>query len=295
MTGAPYGSDAPAEPDAATAPPAPVFELRARLLETVVLVASVVALRIVGLVLIVLSTSSPGSDPLGMLLPFVAMVVDPNLLVWVALAAAVQFGLRSMPRPGRMALVVAAAPVAVLLVGTVRALPMLPQSGPIGLLGNGVSWFDAGILTVVVALGVAVAAAAGTAPVAGARRWAAPVAGGLLALGGLLVLILAWQAIEAYFTLGGTPVVVTPEQGDRYLVTAGLAVVAFAGAVVSAVLSRRRWLVVTSVIVGGVGLILAFVLQVPAGRFLPGPAPEPAPGPGGSSCYGEGDPNCIGG
>lgn len=132
-----------------------------------------------------------------MLLPFVAMVVDPNLLVWVALVAAVQFGLRSMPRPGRMALVVVAAPVAVLLVGTVRALPMLPQSGLVGLLGNGVSWFDAGILTVVVALGVAVAAAAGTAPVAGARRWAAPVAGGLLALGGLLVLILAWQAARA--------------------------------------------------------------------------------------------------
>ena len=294
MTGAPYGSDASAEPDAAPAPLAPVFDVRARLLETVVLVASVVALRIVGLVLIVLSASGPGSDPLGMLLPFVAMVVDPNLLVWVALAAAVQFGLRSMPRPGRMALVVVAAPVAVLLVGTVRALPMLPQSGPIGLLGNGVSWFDAGILTVVVALGVAVAAA-GTAPVAGARRWAAPVAGGLLALGGLLVLILAWQAIEAYFTLGGTPVVVTPEQGDRYLVTSGLTVLAFAGAAVSAVLSRRRWLVVTSVVVGGVGLILAFALQVPAGRFLPGPAPEPAPGPGGSSCYGEGDPNCIGG
>ena len=105
------------------APDLPMFDLRARAIETVVVVASVVVLRVLGVLLPVISSYGLGStDALFLLL---AMVADPNLLVWIALVAAVQFGLRSMRRPGRWALIVLAAPVAVFVATDVRSLPGL--------------------------------------------------------------------------------------------------------------------------------------------------------------------------
>ena len=103
------------------APDRPTFDLRARVVETVVLVASVVVLRMLGVLLLVVSSYGLGS--IDVLLPLVRIVADPNLLVWIALAAAVQFGLRSMRRPGRWALIVLAAPVAVLMTTRRAQLP----------------------------------------------------------------------------------------------------------------------------------------------------------------------------
>ena len=284
-------SDAHDDPgtDEEVAPDRPTFDLRARAIETVVLVASVIVLRLVGVLLLVASSYELGS--IDALFPFVAMVADPNLIVWIALAAAVQFGLRSMRRPGRWALILLAAPVAVLLASAARGLLSLAPAGFAAALGSGVAWIDAGILTAVVALGIAFTAAF----LGRGRRRSARIAGGLLALGGLLTLVLVWQAFEVYFVLFGSEPVITQADEDRYLVTAALTLGALVGAVVFAAVSRRLALIVTACIVGCLGLIVVFALPVPADRFTPQPAPVPAEPGGGSGCMSPGDPNCVGG
>lgn len=134
-----------------------------------------------------------GLGSFDVLLPLVRIVADPNLVVWIALAAAVQFGLRSMRRPGRFALVVLAAPVAVLLTTVVGSLPSLVGSASLGaVLDNGIAWIDAAILTALVGLGIAFTAAF----LSRERRRSAKIAGGLLALGGLLTLVVVWQWFE---------------------------------------------------------------------------------------------------
>ncbi|GAA1752078.1 hypothetical protein [Agromyces humatus] len=288
MSGAPPQADDDTGAGPAVAPDRPAFDLRARVIETVVLVASVVVLRLLGVLLLVVSSSGLGS--IGAPYPLVAMVVDPNLLAWVALTAAVQFGLRTMRRPGRWALIVLAVPVAVLLATALRSPSSLARAGLGAVLANPVGWIDAGILTVVVVLGIAFTAAF----LSRERRTSARIAGGLLALGGLLTLVLAWQAFETYFTLFGSEPVVTPADGDRYLVTAALTLGAYVGAIVFAAVSRRRGLIITACIVGCLGLIVAFAVPVPADRFFPEPA-APADAPRGPTCMSEGDPNCIGG
>ncbi|MFE5672108.1 hypothetical protein ACFQ58_10945 [Agromyces sp. NPDC056523] len=278
------GVHAPVAPDRAT------FDLRVRAKETLVLVASVVVLRLVGVLLLVASSYELGSFDAW--LPLVAMVADPNLLAWIALTAAVQFGLRSMRRPGRWALILLAAPVAVLIATVLRSLPGLAVAGFGAIFANSIAWIDAGILTAVVALGIA----SSVAFLSRERRTSARIAGGLLALGGLLTLVLLWQAFEVYFTLFGSEPEVTPVDGDRYLITAALTLGALVGAVVFAAISRRPALIVTACIVGCLGLIVAFAVPVPADRFIPDQPPAPADdGGGGGSCYGPGDPNCIGG
>lgn len=289
MTGTPYDSDTQSGAGAALAPDRPRFDVRARAVETGVVVASVVVLRLLGVLLLVASSFERYS--IDALLTLVAMTLDPNLLVWIVLAAAVQFGLRSMRRPGRWALIVLAAPVAVLLATALRSIPGLAGAGFAAVLGNGIAWLDAGILTAIVALAIAFSAAF----LGRERRRSATIAGALLALGGLLTLVLAWQAFETYFTLFGSPVVVTPAQENRYVVTSALTLVALVGAVASAAVSRRRGLIITSCIVGCLGLVVAFAAPVPADRFTPDPAPAPVERGGGSTCMSPGDPNCIGG
>ncbi|MET4157113.1 hypothetical protein [Agromyces sp. PvR057] len=270
----------------------PTFDLRARGVETVVLVASVVVLRLLGVLLMVASSS--GLDSFDAFIPLVAMVVDPNVLVWIALAAAVQFGLRSMGRPGRWALIVLAAPVAVVVVNAVRSIPSLGAAGLGALFGNPVAWIDAGILTLLVALGIAFTAAA----LGGERRTSSRIAGVLLALGGLLTLLLVWQWIAANLVIWASRPTPTPEQENLFLVTAAVTLGALVGAIVFAALSRRRGLIVASCIVGCLGLVITLAVPVPTDRFAPEPPPaptEPAEPGGGHSCMSPGDPNCVGG
>jgi hypothetical protein len=281
---APSGSPDPTAP----ADGRPTFDVRARARETLVLVASVVVLRVVGIVLLV--ASSFELDSIDALITLVALVADPNLLVWIALTAAMQFGLRSTRHPGRWALIVLATPVAVLLATALRSIPALASAGFAAALGNGIAWIDAGILTAVVLLGVLFSAAF----LGGQRRRSGKIAGGLLALGGLLTLVLLWQAFETYFTLFGSEPVVTQADEDRYLITAALTIAALVGGVVFAAVSRRLGLIITACVIGCLGLVVAFAAPVPADRFTPAPAPAPAE-PGGASCYGPGDPNCLGG
>src|SRR5688572_21676431 len=142
---------------AAVAPDRTRFDVRARVIETVVLVASVVVLRLLGVLLLVVPSYGFGS--IDVLLSLARIVADPNLLVWIALVAAVQFGLRSMRRPGRWALIALAAPVAVVVTSAVRSFPSLAGGGLVAVLGNGIAVIDAGIFTAVVALGIAFTAA----------------------------------------------------------------------------------------------------------------------------------------
>ncbi|MGI9822818.1 hypothetical protein [Agromyces sp. Marseille-Q5079] len=263
----------------------PTFELRARVVETVVLVASVVVLRMLGVLLMVASSNTPGS--LEMVIPLIAMSLDPNVLVWIALVCAVQFGLRSMGRPGRWALIVLAAPVAAVVVNAVRGIPSLADQGLGALFGSVVAWIDAGVLTLVVAF---------TAAVLGReRRTSSRIAGVLLALGGLLTMLLVWQWIAANLSIWATRPPPTPEQENLYVVTATLTLGALVGAIVFAAISRRRGLIISSCIVGCLGLVITFAVPVPADRFAPEPAPAPTERGGGHSCMSPGDPNCVGG
>lgn len=268
------------------------YDLRTRAIETVVLVASVIVLRMLGMALLVVSTFQIGSPD--SILTFILLIADPNLVAWIALTAAVQFGLQSMRRLGRWALIVLAAPVSVILASMLRNLAGVLGAGIYGVLGGGIAWLDTGIMAVVVALSMAF-----TAAVLGrGRRRFASIAGGLVAVGGVLTLVLLWQAFETYFTLSGDRVVPTPEQQNRYVITAALTLACLVGAIVLAAVSRRRGLIITAGIVGCLGLVVALAVPVPLDRFVPRPSGETPvvdePG-GGGSCYGPGDPNCIGG
>ena len=68
-------------------------------------------------------------------------------------------------------------------------------------------------------------------------------------------LVLLWQAFETYFTLSGDRMVPTPEQENRYVITAALTLACGVGAIVLAAVSRRRGLIITAGIVGCLGLI----------------------------------------
>ena len=181
-----------------------------------------------------------------------------------------------------------------IVASVLRNLAGVLGAGIFGVLGSGIAWLDIGILTIVVALGMAF-----TAAVLGReRRRSASIAGGLLAVGGLLALVLLWQAFETYFTLGD-PVVVAPEQETRYVITASLTLACLVGAIVLAALSRRRRLIITACIVGCLGLIVAIAVPVPLDRFVPRPLGGATvvhePGGGGGSCSGPGDSHCVGG
>lgn len=261
--------------------------LHARAIETVALVASVAGVRLVGVLLLSASSWSASSPTAA--LGMVSAIFDATLLVWVGLVAAVQFGMRRAPRSRRWMLVALAAPVAALLCAFFGSLPG-PLAGFGSPLANPIALIDGTIFTMVVGLGVVIAAAC----LAPDRRAMAASAAVLLAIGTLLALVLVWQFFDVYFTLWGVPITVTEAHGDRYLVTATAAVAAFVGALALAISVRRRALTVTAWTLTMIGLVISFAAQVPQGRFIPDPPPPPAERPY-TPCFGEGDPNCVGG
>lgn len=275
---------APPPTEAAAAQRTPA---RARAIETLVLVASVVGVRLVGVLL--LSASSWSVDatrgPFGEL----GAVFDVTLLLWVGLVAAVQFGMRRARRSWRWTLVVLAAPAAVLVSSIIASIPaMLSGLGP--RFASLLTVIEGIIFLIVVGLGLVIAAAC----LAGKRRAISGSAAVLLAVGSLLALVLLWQFFELYFVLWWTPPAVTEEHGIRYLVTAGAAAAALLGALALAIAARRRGLIITAGALAAAGLIVAFALQVPQGRFIPDPPPPPAERSY-TPCFGEGDPGCVGG
>ncbi|MFF2371236.1 hypothetical protein [Agromyces sp. NPDC058110] len=264
----------------------PQFDLRTRAIETVVLVASVVVLRALGVVLLVASSQIEGS--IDILIPFVVMLFDLNLLVWIALTAAVQFGLRSMGRGGRWTLIVVAAPVAVMLAHAVRGIASLASSGLAGVLGDPVSWTDAGILTLIVVLGIAFTGAL----LGRERRTSARISGWLIAVSWLLVMLLLWEALAAGLSTWGSSRSLIPEQENLYVVTAVLTFGTVVAGFVFAAVSRRPALIIIACAVGLLGLVIAIAMPVPADRFDPKPPPATVDPGGGGGCLGD---NCLGG
>lgn len=275
-------------PPSPTVPAAPHrTPLQARAIETLVLVASALGVRLVGVVL--LSGSAGSANSAAGVLDMVGAIFDAILFVWVGLIAAVQFGMRRATRRSRWALVVLAAPTAALLCALLGMLPgVLVGFGPP--VTDPTTWINGVVFTIVVGLGVVIAAAG----LSRERRAMASSAAALLAIGSLLALVLMWQFLDVYFTLWGAPVTVTEADGDRYVITAGVATAALIGAVALAISVRRRSLIITASVLAAIGLIITFATQVPQGRFIPDPPPPPAERPY-APCFGEGDPNCVGG
>lgn len=274
------------------APPSPTVPvgphrtpLQARAIESLVLVASALGVRLVGVLLLFGSAGSANSAAAAT--GMVGAIFDPTLFVWVGLVAAVQFGMRRAPRPRRWMLVVLAAPTATLL----RALfGSLPGVFTWSWVADPITWISGTIFTIVVGLGVVIAAAC----LSRERRAMAGGAAALLAIGSLLTLVLMWQFLDVYFTILGAPVTVTEADGDRYLITAGVAAAALVGAVALAIAIRRRGRIILASVIAAIGLLITFAVQVPQGRFIPDPPPPPTEREY-TPCFGEGDPNCVGG
>ena len=131
---------------------------------------------------------------------------------------------------------------------------------------------------------------------ASGRIKVAPIAIALvLTIGGALALSFPYQWFAVYFTIGGPPPRATDAEADKYLATVLAAVALITAAVVLAAVQRRRPLTVLAAVLLALTLLLGFVFQVPQGRWVPrGADPQPY-NSNYVPCYGEGDPNCVGG
>ncbi|PJJ73440.1 hypothetical protein CLV46_3032 [Diaminobutyricimonas aerilata] len=138
------------------------------------------------------------------------------------------------------------------------------------------------------------ALASGLAARDDSRPRAAGVVTILLLLGGAAAaLLLMLQYLEVYFTIWGESDRPSPGEEARYLLTGGTALaLGVAGTVVAAVRRRTR-AVITGIAVVLLTVALAGVFAVPQGRWTPEPAPVVDDGY--VPCFGEGDPNCVGG
>jgi hypothetical protein len=117
----------------------------------------------------------------------------------------------------------------------------------------------------------------------------------LLTTGGALTLSFPRQWFSVYFTIWGPAPTPTDAETARYTATAIAALALTTAGLVLAALQRRRALTVLAGVLLALTLLLGFVFQVPQGRWVP-TVPEPAPyNSNYVPCYGEGDPNCVGG
>ena len=116
----------------------------------------------------------------------------------------------------------------------------------------------------------------------------------LLTVGGALGLLLFVQWFDVYFTIWETPVV-SEADGTRYLWTAGVALVLLAAAIAIAAIRRQRRLGILGGVLLVVTVLFAILFQVPEDRWLPEPANPVPDNTEYLPCFGEGDPNCLGG
>ena len=156
----------------------------------------------------------------------------------------------------------------------------------------GVQWLiGVAAFTTCVGLGVLLARRllAGTGRITVLIATLCTIAAGALAIG------LVAQFLDVYFAIWTPAPPPTAADGERYAWTAGGMVVLAVGAVTAAALSRVRALLITTVVVAVLGVGIALLFQVPQGRFVPREAPAPAVDDDYVPCFGEGDPNCVGG
>lgn len=95
-----------------------------------------------------------------------------------------------------------------------------------------------------------------------------------LVVGAALSVALVWCWFGVYFAIWTPAEPPTTDEIARYEWTAALTLAAFASAILLSVIRRRWSLIVLSA--GGLllALAVAFVFQVPSGRFVPAPAPH---------------------
>ncbi|QAY74488.1 hypothetical protein ET445_15300 [Agromyces protaetiae] len=127
-------------------------------------------------------------------------------------------------------------------------------------------------------------------------RWAlSAVTTVLLIVGGALVGALFLQYFDVYFNIGGTIPTATAAEIARFEVTVIVCLLAIAAAVVVAAIRRRKGVVLLALALAVVALGTAAVLPVPRGRWFIAPEPQWEPPANHAPCFGEGDPDCVGG
>jgi hypothetical protein len=278
----PHTAEVPASPPAAESPPRP-----GRVRETLVLAASVVGVFGFGWVVLAIAFGAT-AESAG---PVVAELWSAKLLAWLVLLVAVQFGLRDAATARRQSLIVLAAPVAFVVEVLVTNGPYLMSMGSAIALW-GMQWLiGAAAFTICVGLGVVLARRL----LAGTGRFTVLIATLCTIAAGALAIGLVAQFLDVYFAIWTPAPPPTSADGERYAWTAGAMVVLAAAGVAAAALSRVRALLITTVVVAGLGVAIALLFQVPQGRFVPREAPAPAVDDDYVPCFGEGDPNCVGG
>lgn len=209
---------------------------------------------------------------------WIAWSLGWKVVLWAAMLAAL-----ALWRP-RVRLYIAAAAVAATLDILLTNIWVFSFSAVFALPG----W----ILTIAA---FTVVAAIGCLLATGGARVLPIVTAVAMTIGGALTLSFPYQWLRVYFTLGGPAPIPSDADAAKYAATA-IAALAFtiAGLVLAAV-QRRRALIVLAAVLLGLTLLLGFMFQVPQGRWVP-TAPEPEPyNSNYVPCYGEGDPNCVGG
>lgn len=212
---------------------------------------------------------------LGQLLLGVLIAVAWRGLAWAGITAV--FVAIAPPRVAR-GLSIAAAPLVALGVSVAESWSAISFNGPAILMLLAIPMvLDAAALLVCAVLGWAISDRFAIAAPTRARVLVL-AAGVALLVGGVATIALFVQWFQVYFRLFGGP---APElepsdpEGVRYLVTAGVAIVATLAAAVLATISGPRGLKITSWILVPAVVVIALLLQVPQGRFDPPPAPEP--------------------
>ena len=241
----------------------------------------------------------------GLARSFLALITSWGVIVWIALVAVIVAWRSGTSVRDRTKWILVAAVVAAFVNEAVRFGPAIAFNGPgIAVLFGVPLLFSFGQFVVAFGAGrlLAVQLLArgepdrGSAALTGAKDSSRP-----LRIAGIVALAVAWVAMlllgqqwfSGTFRLFGSEVIITEEQGVRYVVTATVAV---AAAVATMVIARARRARATAGIVAlVVALLVAFVFQVPPGRFWPEPAPAQTPYNDHPPCMGEGDPNCVGG
>ena len=209
-------------------------------------------------------------------------------LGWKVVIWALFLGALALWRP-RVGLYIAAAAVAAVTDILLSSLGFL-SSGAALLLVPG--WMlTIAAFTAVAAMGCLLARSLTT----GGKR-VGPIALALtLTIGGALALSLPYQWLQVYFTIWGPAPEATDAQGAKYFATALAALGFTVVAVVLASLQRRPAVIVLAAVLLALTLLIGFVFQVPQGRWVPEPAPVEPYNSNYVPCFGEGDPNCIGG
>ncbi len=225
-----------------------------------------------------------------------SVFLDWGVLVWVVLVVATTAWRAADPPRTRARLYVAAAGIGALVGLLILAAPSIAAMG-IGALVFSLPQLTIreGTLLVAGAIGALAGAAIVSSRAPLSRRVVTGAGVAALVIGGTLIVALFWQYIDIYFALFGTEVTVTDADGTRYLVTAALAITLLIVAAIIGGIRRVRSLLGWGIALAILALLAAFVLQVPAGRFWVDPGGGPPIDDDYVPCFGEGDPNCVGG